>query len=424
MGLKPPGEFRASPGPARTATYRGSSISLGALLLVLGLVGWGCKKPAPPPPPPPTVVVMELVPTNKPVAVEFIGQLDSPQNVEVRARVEAFVEKVLFTEGTEVKEGDPLFLLDQKPFDERLAAAEGRLAEAKASLKKSEKDVARLQPLAEKRAIPQQDLDNALAALDVGLANVQSAEAQVQSATIDRGYCDVRAPVSGLIGAKQVSVGSLVGKGQPTLMATISTLNPIWFYCAISEVDYLRAERKAQESGRRVRDLPVTLILADGSEHPSPGKWVFLDRAVDISTATIRARAEFDNPNGILRPGMFARARISLKQEQDSIVVPQRAVQELQGKTFVWVVGEDNKVSQRPVKVGVDVGSDVFVLGGVKAHERIVLEGVQKVREGAVVNPMTVEQMQAAAASAGGGSHAGGTAPEGKAATEAKPAKE
>ena len=144
---------------------------------------------------------------------EFIGQLDSPQNVEVRARVEAFVDKMLFTEGTEVKEGDPLFELDKKPFEERLAAANGMLAEAKAALNKYEKDVARLTPLAEKRAIPQQDLDNAVASVDVGKAGVLSAEARVESAQIDLGYCDVRAPINGLIGAKQVSIGELVGKG-------------------------------------------------------------------------------------------------------------------------------------------------------------------------------------------------------------------
>jgi membrane fusion protein, multidrug efflux system len=142
-----------------------------------------------------------------------------------------------------------------------------------------------------------------------------------------------------MIGARQVSVGSLVGKGEPTLLATISQLDPIWFYCAISEVDYLHAQRTANALGRQIGDLPVTLILADGSEHPEPGKWVFLDRAVDVTTGTIRARAEFSNPDGLLRPGMFARIRISLRIEGGNILVPERALAELQGKSFVWVVG-------------------------------------------------------------------------------------
>ncbi|MBP9902237.1 MAG: efflux RND transporter periplasmic adaptor subunit, partial [Verrucomicrobia bacterium] len=227
----------------------------------------GCKKAAPATPPPPIVQVMAVVATNVPLHTEFIGQLDSPQNVEVRARVEAFVDKVLFTEGTEVQAGAPLFALDKKPFEEQLAAANGMLAEASASLNKYEKDVARLTPLAAKRAIPQQDLDNAVASVDVGKANVLSAKARVVSAEIDLGYCDVTAPLAGLIGAKQVSVGSLVGKGEPTLLATISQLDPIWFYCNISEVQYLTAESEGRRAGKKVEDLPVALILGDGSVH-------------------------------------------------------------------------------------------------------------------------------------------------------------
>jgi membrane fusion protein (multidrug efflux system) len=193
-------------------------------------------------PDPPMVQVAELTTTQVPVSTEMIGQLDSPRNVEVRARVEAFVEEVPFLEGREVQQGELLFLLDKKPFQERLAEAKGILAEATAALTKYEKDVARLQPLAQKRAIPQQDLDNALASVDVGRASVVSAEARVESATLDLGYCEVRAPVTGLIGAMMVNVGELVGKNEPTLLATISTLDPIWFYCAIAEVQYLRAE--------------------------------------------------------------------------------------------------------------------------------------------------------------------------------------
>jgi membrane fusion protein (multidrug efflux system) len=292
------------------------------------------------------------------------------------------------------------------------------LAQARASLNKYQKDVARLEPLAEKKAIPQQDLDNAIASVAVGEANVLSAEAQVKSAELDLGYCDVRAPISGLIGAKQVSVGSLVGKGEPTLLATISQLDPIWFYCAISEVDYLRAERKVQETGRRLTDVPLTLILADGSEHPDPGKWVFIDRAVDVKTGTIRARAEFPNAGKVLRPGMFSRIRIVVKTEQDSILVPERALVELQGKNFLWVVGDDNKASQRPVQVSPNrIGPNAVVIEGVKVGERIVVEGLQKLREGAPVQPMTAAQMAEAARAAkqSEASHAGeGTAQHGK----------
>jgi membrane fusion protein (multidrug efflux system) len=331
--------------------------------------------------------------TNAPAGTEIIGQLDSPQNVDIRARVEAFVDKMLFTEGREVKEGDPLFKLDDKPFQEQLAAAKGQLAEAKAALAKYQADVARLTPLAQKRAVPQQDLDNALASVDVGKAAVVSVEAKVQSATINLGYCDVRAPVSGLIGAKQVSIGDLVGKGQPTLMATISILDPIWFYCAVSEVDFLKAEAEAQRTGKKLEEFPVRLILANGSEHPEKGKFAFIDRAVDTKTGTLRIRAQFPNPRKTLRPGMFARIRVDLGVRPDSILVPERSIVELQGKNFIWVVGSDNKTTQRPVKVGDSIGENVAVLEGLKPGERIVVEGLQKVRQDAIVQPMTAEQV-------------------------------
>ena len=368
---------------------------LGLVLITsaAGLIFSGCAKQAPPQLPPPIVQVGEIVATNMPVATEIIGQLDSPQNVDVRARVEAFVDKMLFTEGTEVKEGDPLFKLDDKPFQERLAAAKGLLAEAKAALNKYEKDVARLQPLAAKRAVPQQDLDNAVASVDVGKASVLSAQARVESATLDLGYCDVRAPITGLIGAKQVSIGDLVGKGQPTLLASISTLDPIWFYCNVSEVSYLKADSEARRTGKKVADMPVTLLLANGSVHPDKGKFVFIDRAVDVKTGTLRLRAEFPNPAKLLRPGMFGRIRVDLGVRPDSILVPERAVAELQGKNFVWIIGSDAKASQRAIKVGETIGGNVLVVEGLKAGERIVVEGLQKVREGVQVKPMTSQEM-------------------------------
>jgi membrane fusion protein, multidrug efflux system len=377
-----------------------ASMALVPLAAAMALGISGCKKEAPPPPPPPVVQVADVVATNAPMAIEIIGQLDSPQNVEVRARVEAFVENVLFTEGTEIKAGAPLFLLDKKPFEERLAAANGMLAEAKAALNKYEKDVARLQPLAEKRAIPQQDLDNAVASVDVGKATVLSAKARVESATLDLGYCDVRAPTNGLIGAKMVSIGELVGKGQPTLLATMSSLDPIWFYCAVSEVQYLKAENEVRRTGKQISELPVSLILADGSVHPAKGKFVFIDRAVDAKTGTLRVRAEFANAQKLLRPGMFSRIKVDLGVRPDSILVPERAVAELQGKNFVWVIGADNKATQRPVKVGETLGENVLVTEGLKNGDRIVTEGLQKVREGAIVQPMTAAQMAEAAAQA------------------------
>ena len=371
--------------------------SLCALLLsVAALALSSCKKEAAAPPPPPTVEVTKITPTNTPSSIEFIGQLDSPQNVDVRARVEGFVDKMLFVEGTEIKEGAPLFLLDDKPFKERLAAAEGALAEAKAALSKSEKDVARLTPLAEKHAVPQQDLDNALAAQDGSQAGVLTAQARVDSAKIDLGYCDIRAPVSGLIGGKQVSIGDLVGKGQPTLLVTISTLDPIWFYCNVSEVEFLKAQRESSRTGKKIEDLPVELLLADGSALPEKGRFVFLDRAVDAKTGTLRARVQFPNSRKQLRPGMFARIQVDLGTQTNTLQVPQQAVTELQGKSFVWTVDAQNKVSQRPIELGDEVGENVLVKNGLSAGERIVVEGLQKVRDGAIVQPVTASETASA----------------------------
>jgi len=391
------------PLPSSNAAAQGR-IAFGPLFLALlasaGSLGlFGCSKKAPVAQPPPVVQVMEIVTTNAPATVEFIGQLDSPQNVEVRARVEAFVDKMAFTEGTEVKEGDLLFKLDNKPYQERLAAANGALAEAKAALNKYDKDVARLKPLAEKRAVPQQDLDNALASVDVGKASILTAQARVDAATLDLGYCEVRAPVTGLIGAKQLSMGELVGKGQPTLLATISTLDPIWFYCNIGEVEYLHAQEETRRTGKQVQELPVNLLLANGSLHPDIGKFVFIDRAVDVKTGTMRVRAQFPNATKVLRPGMFARIRVDLGVRPGSIIIPERSVAELQGKNFVWVVGSDNKVTQRAVQVGRQYSDGLLITEGLKSGERIVVEGLQKVREGAPVQPKTsVELAQTAPA--------------------------
>lgn len=354
-----------------------------------------CKKPEAPVLPPPVVEVMDITASEVPLTTTLIGQLDSPQNVEVRARVEAFVDKMLFTEGVEVKQGDVLFELDRKPFLEKLAAANGALAEANAALNKYHKDVERYASLYEKRAIPKQDLDNAEASVEVGNANIESAKARVESAQLDLGYCEVKAPITGLIGAKQVSIGDLVGKGEPTLLATMSTLDPIWFYCNVSEVEYIKAEQRSRLIGKDVASLPVHLILSDGNEHRDQGRFVFIDRAVDVKTGTLRVRAEFPNKDKLLRPGMFARVRVDLGTREDCIEVPQRAVVELQGRNFVWVVSKDHTTNQRPVTIVEQVGSNFLVSDGLKVGERIVVEGLQKVREGAPVTAMTTAQMAA-----------------------------
>ncbi len=376
----------------------GNSLFLSTVALLFTLVS--CKKPETQVIPPPVVLVMEITTKDVPLHASLIGQLDSPQNVEVRARVEGFVEQMLFTEGVEVKQGDVLFELDRKPFIEKLAAANGSLAEANAALNKYRKDVDRYTDLYAKRAIPKQDLDNAEASVEVGLANVESAKARVESAQLDLGYCEVKAPITGLIGAKQVSIGELVGRGQPTLLATMSTLDPIWFYCNVGEVEYIKAEQRSRLIGKDVASLPVHLILSDGKEHLDQGRFVFIDRAVDVKTGTLRVRAEFPNREKLLRPGMFARARVDLGTRENCVVIPQRAVLELQGKTFVWVVSKENLTHQRPITVAEQVGSEFLVSDGLAPGERIILEGIQKAREGEPVTALTAAEFAAMKAKA------------------------
>ncbi len=365
-------------------------------LIAAGLLS-GCEKPVPPPPPPPVVQALEIKESDLPRTATIIGQLDSPKNVEIRARVEAFVKKICFTEGTNVKEGDLLFELNEAPFIEKKIAAEAKKAETEAALRKAQADLARIEPLKNTGAVSKMDLDKAVAAVDTGTAAVSAANAQVESAKLDLGYCKVMSPIAGLIGAKEVSEGDLVGKGEPTLLATLSSLNPIWSYCNISEMDYLKIMGQARELGLEIDKIPLTLIKSNGVEHPEKGKLVFFDRAVSAKTGTMRLRAEFPNPTELLRPGMFGRVRFE-GGTRKGIQVPQRAIVELQGKAFVWILNEDQTVNQRAVKLGNLNESNVAVLDGLKPGDRIIAEGIHKVREGGKVNAQAASPADGAAA--------------------------
>ncbi|MCU0781766.1 MAG: efflux RND transporter periplasmic adaptor subunit [Akkermansiaceae bacterium] len=345
------------------------------------LLGAGCKKSAPPPPPPPVVEVMEVKESDIPVTSLLIGQLDSPQNVAIRARVEAYVKTIAFTEGGNVKKGDLLFELNEEPFIERLTAAEAQVAEAEAALRKAQADLARMEPLKNTGAVSKTDFDKSVAAVETGTANLEAAKARVESAKLDLGYCKVHAPIDGLIGAKEVSVGDLVGKGEPTLLATMSSLNPIWCYSNIAESDYLKVQNRIKELGIDLSKLPLTLILSNGDEHPEKGKIVFFDRAVAATTGTMRMRSEFPNPTELLRPGMFARIRIE-GGTRKGLQIPERATVMIQGRTFVWALAEDQTVSQREITLGNGTPAGVIVTDGLKPGEKIVVEGTHKVRQG------------------------------------------
>jgi membrane fusion protein, multidrug efflux system len=412
---------------------------LGMLVLIVGCDrAKGAKQDAPPPPPP-QVVVAEVVQRTVPIIRDFTARTDAIPTVEVRARVAGVLEQVLFKEGTEVKQGQTLFVLQREEYAAALESARAQLAKAqadltrardtsivdraraqvdvrKAELGKAQQDVNRYRPLAEARAIPQQDLDTSLSQEKVATANieaadaalrdsqlvqrtqiqlaeagVQSAKASMIQAELNLGYTTVQSPINGIIGRIQVDRGNLVGKSDPTLLATVSAVDPIYANFAVAEADYLRlAPRIRLDPQGRARDTAASrleLFLADDSLFPQKGRFVFVDRAVDPKTGTIGVQAEFPNPGKVLRPGQFARVRGVIDERPDAVLVPQLAVQEEQGSKTVLVVGDGDKVALRSVTLEERIGDLYIVTAGLKRGERVIVEGLQKVRPGMQVKP-------------------------------------
>jgi membrane fusion protein (multidrug efflux system) len=387
-------------------THSGRTVLL-ALAAIAALTP-ACEKPAPPPPPPPTeVYVTEVVQKDVPVYLELVGQTQGFQDVEIRARVQGFLESVNFRDGSIVRQGELLYRIDPQELDATVAGAKADQATAEARLEKTKNDVARYTPLAAKQAVSQQELDNARAARDAATSEVAAAKAAVEKASLDLGYTRVSSPITGLAGATLVKPGNLVGKGENTLLTTISQIDPILFRVAATEADYLRYSK--EQGGRRTGQSPVSsgieLTLADGSRYPHAGKVYAVDRAVDPTTGTLGIQIEYPNPDLLLRPGQFGRARLLLETKSNAMLVPQRSVQELQNLTSVAVVDGSNKVAFRTVKTGLRVGSFWLIEEGLKPGEKVVTEGLQRIQDGMTVSakpaPAEAAAPQAAAADAG-----------------------
>ncbi|HXV77451.1 MAG TPA: efflux RND transporter periplasmic adaptor subunit [Candidatus Polarisedimenticolaceae bacterium] len=365
----------------------GSTAETVALLSLLALVACtACREDGPPSAPAPlTVKAAAVLTRDVPVYVEAIGETRGNTEIEIRARVEGFLESVDFEEGKFVDKGQLLYTIDPKPFEAALAEAQARLAQAEADLARAHQDVVRYEPLVAKNAISRQEYETAVAIERAQRSAVEAARATATSAQLDLGYTRVVAPDAGLAGKTEVYPGTLVGRGQSTLLTRISKIDPIHTRFTIAERDYLHYARRSEERRAEGDDLPLEMVLADGSLHPHPGRFVFIDRNVDPQTGTILLEAAFPNPGAIVRPGQFARVRAAVDLKRDAVLVPQRAVQELQGIYNVAVIGDDGKVEMRMVEPGERLDSMWVIDSGLEAGERIVVEGLQKVRPGVVV---------------------------------------
>jgi membrane fusion protein, multidrug efflux system len=372
------------------------------LASAIALFWLGCGKSAPPKPPPPEVVVVQVEQQDVPIWKEWIGTLDGLVNAQIKPQVTGYLLRQTYTDGAFVKKGQLLFEIDPRTFQAaldqakgKLANAEGQLATAQANQIKAQQDVTRYTPLAKEQAIPQQDLDNAVQANEAAKAQVaaakaqiEAAKAQVQSAQLDIGFTKVVSLIDGIAGIAQAQIGDLVS--QNALLTTVSTVDPIKVYFPVSEREYLEYVKDHPDAAKRAAaepQLQLQLVLADGSVYPHKGAFSLADRQVDVKTGTLRLQGIFPNPGNVLRPGQYARIRAVIKTAKGALLVPQRAVTEQQGNYQVAVVSSNNTVEIRPVTVADRVGTQWIIQTGLKPGDRVVAEGTQKVRPGAIVTP-------------------------------------
>ncbi len=363
--------------------------------------------------PPAEVGVITVAPQAVGLSTELPGRLEASRTAQVRARAAGILQKRVFTEGSDVKAGQVLFKIDAAPYQASAASAQAALTRAQANLTQTAALAERYKPLLEANAISKQEYVNAVAAKKTAEADVATARANVQTAQINLGYATVTAPISGRIGRALVTEGALVGQGDPTALATIQQVDPMYVNFTQSTTEVLRL-RKAVASGQFKRaggdGASVRVLLEDGSDYGTPGKLLFTDLTVDASSGQVTLRAEVPNPNGLLLPGMYVRVRIEQAQADAGIVVPQQAVSRGTAGDTVMVVGEGGKVAPRPVKIGTSVNGQWVVLDGLKPGEQVMVDGFQKLRGNAPVKPVPWSPA-ASGASAAAGAASGAGAP-------------
>jgi membrane fusion protein (multidrug efflux system) len=360
-------------------------LALGACLTV-GLIA--CGKKAPPPPPTPEVLTTVVKQQDVPIYNEYVGQLDASVNATIEARVQGYLMSQNYKEGQLVKKGDVLFQIDHRPFEAALGQAKAALLQAEASAKQAELNAQRNTELFQRHVASEQERDNAVQSAAAARAQAEAQRSAVETAQLNLDYTTIIAPVDGIAGLVRTQVGDLISAG--TVLTTVTKVDPIKAYFTVSEQRYSEyANRYADPAERAAheKELRFELILADGSVYPHAGEMYAADNQVDVRTGSLRVAALFPNPGNILRPGQFARIRVRSDVRHGALLVPQRAVIELQGTYQVAVVTPDNKVHVQPVKMGRRIEQAWIVEEGLKPGDRIVVEGVQKAREGMPVNP-------------------------------------
>ena len=384
----------------RSAPFPLRALPLVALLVALAACG---KEKAAPVLPAPEIPVVTVVAKDTPLEFDLVAQLRGLEDVEIRARVEGYLRSIDFAEGSTVQKGKLLFTIDDQQYVAALAQAQASLAAAQNQFDKGDLDVKRFTPLVAEKAVSQAELDNAISARKSGAAQIEAGKANVERARLNLSYTRISSPITGLVGKAEHKVGDLVGKGDPTLLTTVSSIDPIRVSVAIPEADYLRFARSVESAKAQTARTPPILILSDGTQHPYPGKLIFVDRAVDTQTGTLRVDLAFPNPQRTLRPGLYGKVKAESEVVKNALLVPQRAVQELQGTYTVVVVGEGDKVETRKVKPGQKVGNQWIIQEGLKGGERVVVEGFQRLRDGMTVVPKPADAAAAPASPAPAG---------------------
>jgi RND family efflux transporter MFP subunit len=357
------------------------------LLIAVSFLNACSRKPAQTAPPPPEVLVTTVQPQDVPRVLERVATLDGFINANINAQVQGYIISRDYTEGSIVKKGDLLFQIDPRPFEAALAQAKGTLAKDKANQAKSDADEKRALDLFNKKVISDQERDTAIAAAGSNRANVEADQAAVKQAELNLGYTKITAPINGVAGFANNQVGDLVNPTSGPL-TTLSQIDPIKAVVTAGEgpfTDFVSRHPDPKERNEYVKSLDFELILGNGEVYPQKGKFYALDRSLDVKTGSIRYEVTFPNPGDILRPGQFGKVRFVADMKKGAMVVPQEAVNELQGSYQVAVVDNDSKVSIRPIKMGERIGAMWEVTEGLKPGDRVVVQGLQKAREGSTV---------------------------------------